>query len=177
MSSSGGARVGGSNLKDEGKFRQRVDEHYKLIASARPKLGFAWKLQTASAVALGAFAAAGVAGVLEPALPDTHVAAHIAYTLVMLWAALNGSALLGMIPTLPVRQNSKYDRICKALVLLIGVTALTPLMFPELLLTRPVALAYEMTSAILGLIGCALGMFATSKLGNAFEQQLAKRRR
>jgi hypothetical protein len=38
-------------------------------------------------------------------------------------------------------------------------------------------MAYQMTSAIIGLIGCALGMFATSKLGNAFEQQLAKRRR
>lgn len=69
MSSGAGPRAGGSNIKDEGKFRQRVDEHYKLIATARPLLGSAWRLQAASAVALAALATAGFTELLPSALP------------------------------------------------------------------------------------------------------------
>ena len=43
----------------EGKFRQRVDDHYRLMASAKKTIGTAGRLQLASALSLGT--TAGVA--------------------------------------------------------------------------------------------------------------------
>ena len=49
----------GSNLKDEGKFRQRVDNHYKMMAAARSRLGTAGRLQLAAALGVGSVAGVG----------------------------------------------------------------------------------------------------------------------
>jgi len=49
MSSGGGPRAAGSGRADEGKFRQRVDTHYKEMAAAKKKIGYAGVLGLAGA--------------------------------------------------------------------------------------------------------------------------------
>ena len=55
MSSTAGMKMkaAGSGLKEEGKFRQRVDNHYKMMAAARSRLGTAGRLQLAAALGVG----------------------------------------------------------------------------------------------------------------------------
>jgi hypothetical protein len=62
MASAGGARAAGSNLKDEGKFRQRVVNYYKIMADARKGISLYCKNQLAAA--LGLAGAAGVSAVM-----------------------------------------------------------------------------------------------------------------
>ena len=52
MSSSGGARAAGSGMANEGKFRQRVDDHYKVMASAKKLIRIAGSMHTTTAVML-----------------------------------------------------------------------------------------------------------------------------
>ena len=52
MSAGGGPRATGSNLTNEGQFRQRVVSYYKIMADSRKSLSFHCKLQLASAVGL-----------------------------------------------------------------------------------------------------------------------------
>ena len=58
--SSGGPRAAGSNLKNEGQFRQRVVSYYKIMADSRKSLNFHCKLQLASAVGLASTTGAAV---------------------------------------------------------------------------------------------------------------------
>ena len=60
MSSGGGPRAAGSNLKNEGQFRQRVVNYYKIMADSRKSLSFHCKLQLASAVGLASTTGAAV---------------------------------------------------------------------------------------------------------------------
>ena len=61
MSSTAGMKMkaAGSGLKEEGKFRQRVDNHYKMMAAARSRLGTAGRLQLAAALGVGSVASVG----------------------------------------------------------------------------------------------------------------------
>ena len=56
MSSGGGPRAKGSGRLDEGKFRQRVDDHYRVTASAKNQLRLAGRLTLAGALGLGTMA-------------------------------------------------------------------------------------------------------------------------
>ena len=51
----------GSGIKEEGKFRQRVENHYKIMADARSSLKTHSKLQMAAALGLVTVVGMGVA--------------------------------------------------------------------------------------------------------------------
>ena len=62
MSSGGGPRAKGSGRLDEGKFRQRVDDHYRIMADAKKNLRFAGNMQLL--IAVGFFFAAIVTALI-----------------------------------------------------------------------------------------------------------------
>ena len=66
-------------MKEEGKFRQRVDDHYRVMAAAKKTIGTAGRLQLAGALGMGT--AMGVAATL----PETGsmVAAGVSFVLML----------------------------------------------------------------------------------------------
>ena len=87
MASAGGKRAAGTDGQDF-KYRQRVDNHYKIMAGARKMLKSAARLQLASA--LGLAGAAGVALVLPAALDAATVGLCVVAAVVSAVAGKSG---------------------------------------------------------------------------------------
>ena len=61
MASTGGPRAAGSGRVDEGKFRQRVDTHYKVMASAKNRIRLSGKVGLASSMGFVTMSGAALA--------------------------------------------------------------------------------------------------------------------
>ena len=173
MASSGGPRAGGSGLKEEGKFRQRVDDHYRLMASAKKTITTAGRLQLASALSLGT-----VAG-FAATLPETaSMVVGAASAVLMLLSGTSARAATAAAGAKDAEKNAAlYAVRARMLGLLLALTALgiggasaAELMDPPPL---PIA-AFGGGVVALDLVGCALGLRGASQLLRAFEQQKNK---
>ena len=168
MSSGGGPRAGGSNIKNEGQFRQRVVNYYKIMADSRKSLNFHCKLQLASAVGLAS--ATGAAAV-----------ASNASTLILVltgFAALS----LGVASRLDTARSDKaqtavYQFRCKLGVSsVMGMAGGVAMELEDLQGPADRAvMAAQGVLALVALLSCALGLRAAGSLLYAFELQAEKK--
>ena len=168
MSAGGGPRATGSNLTNEGQFRQRVVSYYKIMADSRKSLSFHCKLQLASAVGLA----------------STTGAAAVASNVSTLVLVLTGfSALsLGVASRLDHARSDKaqtaaYQFRCKlGLSSVMGMAGGVAMELEELQEPADRAvMAAQGVLALVALLSCAMGMRAAGQLLYAFELQAEKK--
>ena len=163
----------GSGIKEEGKFRQRVDDHYRLMASAKKTIGLAGRLQLASALGLGT--AMGVAATLPESGSMVAGAASAVLMLVSAGASRAATAAAG---TKDVEKHGvAYAGWLRKLALLIvvAIAGATGAAAAELVEAppQPVVVAMGAVGA-LDLAGCVIGLRGAKQLQQAFEAQKAK---
>lgn len=166
--SSAGARAVGSNLKNEGQFRQRVVNYYKIMADSRKSLSFHCKLQLASAVGLAS--ATGAAAVVGNAS-----------TLVLVLTGL-AALTLGVASRLETSRSDKaqtaaYRLRCKlALSSVMGMAGGVAMELEELQEPADRAvMAAQGVLALVALLSSTLGLRAAGSLLYAFELQAEKK--
>ena len=177
MSSTAGMKMkaAGSGLKEEGKFRQRVDNHYKMMAAARSRLGTAGRLQLAAALGVGSVAGVG-------AVADDDAAPFLPVWLIALFAlyiAVVGRLGLGCAeakdPKLVEKQTASYTKGCLvgmiALLSMGGAAGMEVTQVPGASIALPAATG---AMVIVGSLGSALGAMASGALRRAFEAKEKK---
>ena len=173
MASGGGPRATGSGIKEEGKFRQRVDDHYRLMASAKKTIGTAGRLQLASALSLGT--TAGVAATMPE--PSSIIAA-VASGVLMLISGVDARGATAAAGAKDAEMHAaSYSGRLRTLAVLLLTTAATIYIATELELMDPMPMPLVVACASVGLldlVGCFLGMRGASQLLKAFEAQKAK---
>jgi hypothetical protein len=177
MASGGGPRASGSGIAHEGKFRQRVDDHYRLMASAKKNIGRAGRLQLASAIGLGS--AAGGLAVTEGPL---NMSASGVCALLMLMSAICSRA---------ATYASNYPAGSKDVESKAAVYRARQRLLTRLLLAAFFSAVYSVRvadvelppapiTATVGAVGAICffssmyGMRAAAQLQRAFEDQKAK---
>ena len=171
MASSGGKRAAGTDGQDF-KYRQRVDDHYKIMAGARKTLKSAARLQLASA--LGLVGAAGVALVLPAPLDTATMGLCVVAAIV---SGVAGKSGLGTAQARqPEKQLGSYSTMCKSQLasglLAAGLAAASAVMAESGELSW---VAVVCLFAVLGAVGSALGLRSAKALGSAFEEQARKK--
>ena len=168
MSAGGGPRATGSNLKNEGQFRQRVVSYYKIMADSRKSLSFHCKLQMASAVGLA----------------STTGAAAVASNASTLILFLTGFAALslGVASRLDHARSDKaqtaaYQLRCKlGLSSVLGMAGGVAMDLEELQEHADRAvMAAQGVLALVALLSCVMGVRAAGQLLYAFELQTEKK--
>lgn len=178
MSSSGGPRAAGSGLATEGKFRQRVEDHYKLMASSKKRLGLASKLQLVSAV--GATGVVGMLGAAGGGDGDATTWMVLAGLLALFSGLVSRSASATAAPALSAQQVEKcaasFARWCSIVLALLGIAMVLTAASGGGSVGLPPQPARTVGGLVLAIdsVGCALGMRATAALRAAFEMQKAK---
>jgi hypothetical protein len=172
MSSSGGPRAAGSGLKEEGKFRQRVDDHYRKMADAKKRIRLSGRL--ALAAALGFFALAGPAVVHPGDWGVPAAAGSIGLGLVAAGASRAATAAAGGQNT--QKHGSSYHTWARALGALTALASAGAAVAvgagveaPE----TPLAVGYGVLAG-LALIASGMGVLGASALSSAFEAQRRK---
>ena len=173
MASGGGPRAAGSGLKEEGKFRQRVDDHYRVMASAKKTIGTAGRLQLAGALGMGT--AMGVAATL----PETGsmVAGGVSFVLMLVSAAGARAATAAAGAKDVEKHAAKYAGWLRTLGMLLLLTGLAGAGAgaADLVEAPPMPLVGAFgVVALVDLIGCLLGLRGASQLLSAFESQKNK---
>jgi len=170
MASCGGARARGTDGSDF-NYRQRVDDHYKLMVTARRKLRSASNLQLASA--LGLMGVTGVSFVLPDVLGTAAAAVCLGSAIVTAMTAKYG--LGGASAQQPESQLGMYAKLCLlSIILMLGMSGLagaTVVMTPR---AENAWVSVVVIFSLLGLVGSFLGNHSGKELANAFEQQRAK---
>lgn len=166
--------AGGSGIKEEGKFRQRVDDHYKVMAAAKKSISTAGRLQLASAIGLGT-----VMGVAATQ-PEAGSMALIGVGLVlMIYSGVCSQGATAAAGAKDAEKNATaYAGRLRTLALLLVLSAggLAGAVSTEVLETPPTPLLIAFGGVgALDLIGCLLGLSSSSQLLGAFESQKAKR--
>lgn len=161
----------GSGIQEEGRFRQRVENHYKIMADARNSLKTHSKLQLAAA--LGLVGAAGAAAALTE-VDMLEVSLASAAGLVLGVAGRSGShAATGMKPEAAAKAYAGQCRVSLLLlVLLIGAVGFGASQAPAG--PEPVSYVYG-ALALLSLPASAFGARAAAAMLHAFSLQAAKR--
>eukprot|EP00326_Haptolina_ericina_P016510 CAMPEP_0181200854 /NCGR_PEP_ID=MMETSP1096-20121128/17997_1 /TAXON_ID=156174 ORGANISM="Chrysochromulina ericina, Strain CCMP281" /NCGR_SAMPLE_ID=MMETSP1096 /ASSEMBLY_ACC=CAM_ASM_000453 /LENGTH=172 /DNA_ID=CAMNT_0023291261 /DNA_START=48 /DNA_END=566 /DNA_ORIENTATION=- len=170
MASGGGPRASGTDGSDF-KHRQRVDDHYKLMATARRKLRSSSNLQLASALGL-----TGIAGT-SFALPEILGTAAVALCLVSaITAAFSGKFGLELASAQqPEKRIASHSNICVLHILVtLGLGALAGLTVVSTPQSENAWVSVIIVFALLGLVGSTLGTSNGKALANAFKQQRAK---
>ena len=167
MSSSGGPRAQGTDGTDF-QFRQRVDNHYKLMAEARKSLTFACQIKLAASLVLALRALTCFA------FDDDSTAVCCvcgALALLILGGARTGLALAKS--QKPGGQLSLYKSVCVlSLLLAVALGVLSAALRDG----RPAALfAFEMLCLLPSLFGAVKGVQGAGELHAAFELQAKKR--
>lgn len=171
MASKGGKRAAGTDGQDF-KFRQRVDNHYKLMAGARKSLKRAGRVQLASALGLASLT--GTALALPVGLDAATLGICAATAVTSGVAGKNALAAAGA--QQPEQRLGSYLTLCKIqLALLFSTAGLTATM----LLTSPSSeispLVVACVLAVVGIIGAMLGTSSAGALITAFEEQAKKK--
>jgi hypothetical protein len=173
MASGGGPRAAGSGIANEGKFRQRVEDHYRTMASAKKGIKRAGQMQLASALGLGTVT--GAAGTL---LEDSSAMALCAVGVVLMIAT--GLAARAAPLAAGAKDAEKHAiayassvRMLSMLLLLTASAVATAVYVGAALPPTPVAVAAAVIGGI-DLLSCALGQITTAKLLGAFEEQKRK---
>ena len=161
----------GSGIKEEGKFRQRVENYYKIMSDARNSLKTHSKLQLVAALGLVGAAGSTVA-LVDVKMLEAGLAG--AAGLVLGVAGRSGNqAATGMKPEAAAKA---YGSHCKAslllLVLLAGTVGFNASQEPAG--PEPVSYVYG-ALALLALPASVLGNRAASAILYAFSLQAAKR--
>jgi len=173
MSSGGGPRATGSGLSNEGKFRQRVDDHYRDMAAAKKSIKTAGNLHIASALGLGT-----VTGVMATLQDDFSAMATCAVCAVlMVVTGLTARAASPAAGTKDVEKHAlayaSWVRTLTMLLLLVGSGVATTIHTGAQLPPTPIGEAAAAVG-VFDLIACAIAQVATAKLLTAFEAQKAK---
>ena len=164
MSAGGGPRAAGSGLNNEGKFRQRVDTHYKVMASAKKQIGQAGRLGLGSAMGFGTLAGAS-------AVSDAMPIAILAFVYALA-AGVTHRGAAGAAGSVNAEKNA-----ATYLSRLRGLGALLLFVFPVLMAIGIPDLPTLICFGLLWLLGigaCTMGYFSTSTLLDAFRQQKLK---
>ena len=160
-------------MKEEGKFRQRVDDHYKVMAAAKKTIGTAGRLQLASSIGLGT-----VVGVAATQPEDGAMALLGACLVVMLYSGVCSQSATSAAGAKDAEKNAAaYAGKLRTLATLLVLTSagLVGLVVGEVLEVPPKPLLIASGAvAAFDLIGCLLGISGTSKLLGAFEAQKNK---
>ena len=163
----------GSGLSNEGKFRQRVDDHYRLMARAKAEIGRAHRLQLGSALGFGTIL--GLCGVEG----DTGAIVLGAFCLViMLASGLSSQAAIAAAGSKDAEKHAisyvGWSRLTGLLVVVLSVVGyglrefkVVPEPLAQLLFSYGVC-------ALLDLVGCVLGYLGGMKLVAAFDAQKKK---
>ena len=170
--------AGGSGLKNEGKFRQRVDDHYKVMAKAKRDIGVAGKVHMASTLLHGT--AAGFLATLSEEFSTNACGLCAVLTLMNgLCAKSAGSASNYPAGAKDVEKRlSSYAFWLRTLMwsLRIALAAgVYGIHVAGMEIDRPV-LVVAAILCILSAGAYLLGNSATSRLQGAFEQQRSKAR-
>ncbi len=173
MASSGGARAAGTDGRDHA-FRQRVDDHYKQMASSKRSLRLAGKMQLASA--LGLTSTAGTLGALSAFEHTWWLGIAVFTALISAVSSRTANAVGGARQV--EKATASYHRWCKTVALLaIGVALVA---FGALKGFLPLAAPPQAVLWVGGCVllldcaGSALGMRAANSLRDAFRQQQSK---
>ena len=164
MASSGGPRASGSGRADEGKFRQRVDTHYRVMADAKKQISQAGRLTIASAI--GFVSMAGVA-----AMQHSHAIAAGAVAFAFVSAAVGRTAMAAAGSRDAKKNALAYRNFARTLglVLTSAGPAIMLLGLPSLVILAGLAVAW-----MLGIVASARGYFGAVTLLDAFKQQELK---
>lgn len=164
MASTGGPRAAGSGRADEGKFRQRVDTHYKVMASAKNHIRLSGKVGLASSMGFVAMSGA--------ALAQEHMAvAAISFFYAVLgavthraWSSAAGSG-----------NAEKNAASYQSMLRVNGLSLLTAFSAIVLFDGPPMNILLGFGGVwVIGMVACAMAYRATSSLLDAFKQQKDK---
>ena len=157
---------------DEGKFRQRVEDHYRVMADAKKSLRTSGRLQLGAA--LGLLSVAGVAA-MQPE-ESSIFTATVGAVLALASAAIARVALAAGGSVQVEKQATAYMSRVRVLGLLLllssgaaGASSTFNVEPPKL----PIVAAW-IVLWLLDIGACALGYFAATTLLHAFEQQRKK---
>ena len=163
----------GSGLKEEGKFRQRVENHYKIMADARSSLKTHSKLQMAAALGLVTVVGMGVA--LEEADALEGLIAGSAGLVLGIASRSGNQAATGMKPELHAAAAAAYSDQCKAsMLLLVFLMSVVGFGASQAIEVQPVSYVYG-ALALIALPASALGARAAASILYAFSLQAARR--
>lgn len=170
MASSGGQRAAGTDGKDF-KFRQRVDNHYKIMAEARKQLKRASRVQLACALGLS-----GLAGTAIVVPTETN---SLTIGLAAATAAASGLTGKNGLHAAGAQQPEKllrsYSTHCKVqIAMVLSVVSLAAYEASSNSSTIGLMVIISILAAI-GLVGALLGMNSAQSLVVAFAEQAKKK--
>lgn len=179
MASSAGPRAAGTDGGDH-KFRQRVDDHYRHMASAKKTIRAAARLQLVAALGFAAVAGpiATRAADSTPMAALTAASAALAILAGAAWKSAGGACGSQQVEKRAAAYAGSNGRLLGLLVgaAVAGAAAVAqPDYLPEAAELPPPTVLYAAAAVgATGLVGCVLGSRGASTLLDAFEMQRAK---
>ena len=184
MASTGRPRAGGSGIKDEGKFRQRVDDHYRVIASAKSTIKVASPIHNFCALSLCVVAGISLYLWMTETAPrpddalsesiffDAAGLLSITSTVVLLVSARCGTqSRLAAGAKDAEKHGAEYGSRLFMLVCVLLVALCVEAVGPA----PPLPLLYAFYGlSALDLVGALVGLRGSSTLKRGFEMQKAK---
>lgn len=169
MASAGGKRAVGTDGQDS-KYRQRVDEHYKVMAKSRTALKKAGRIQLACALGITCVTGTSLVGAesFDPAW------------LALCFLTASVSAITGMKASgaasaqQPGKPLQSYRTMCKVQLALLFATAVM-LLLSFIRTAQVMQLLVLLAWLTLGLLGSLIGLSSASSLASAFEEQASKK--
>jgi len=174
MASAAGPRAKGTDGTDH-KFRQRVDDHYKLMATSKSVLASSSRAQFAAAVGF-AVCTAVLLLVAAEASSSVLPACCVATTLALLAAAQLTSAAARASKQAD-RQAETSKNMCVAAGLVLAAAAAISTLSGAVAEQPTSLLVFEGLCAAVGLFGAGRGAVAAQGLSQAFAQQAEQRKR
>ena len=174
MASAAGPRAKGTDGTDH-KFRQRVDDHYKLMAASKSALVVSSRVQLVAALGF----AVCTASVLFTAAEETSMVLPVS-------CIANAAALLltAQLSSAAARANKQANRqaetaksICIFACLILAAAAAASTLSGSMAEQPTGLLLFEGVCLAVGLLGAGRGAVAAQGLSQAFAQQAEQRKR
>ena len=181
MSSGGGPRAKGSGLMDEGKFRQRVEDHYKIMAAAKKTIRNAGVVHNFCALSLCIVAGIGVYTFVNEDFSDEATGSAFVAGTGLLVALISGSCWLASKGASGAKDAEKpgqsYAGRVRMLLCALLVTAAmaASAIIGGVLPPPPVPIGYAAAGLnAVGGAGAIMGLYGAGQLQRGFAIQRSK---
>ena len=168
-------------MKDEGKFRQRVEDHYKIMASAKKTIRNAGVVHNFCALSLCIIAGAGLYTFVNEDFSDEATGSAFVAGTGLFVALISGSCWLASKHASGAKDTEKHGqtyagRVRMLLVSLLVTAAMAAAVFTSRLVPPPPqAIGYAAAGLnALGGAGAIMGLYGAGQLQRGFAIQKSK---
>lgn len=181
MSSGGGPRAAGSGMADEGKFRQRVEDHYKIMASAKKTIRLAGVAHNFCALSLCIVAGLALYTWAGDGFSDETTGSALVAGTCLLVALFSGSCWLASRAASGAKDAEKNGQAYAGRVrtllsaLLVMAAAVTGAVVLEFVPPPALTVSYAAAGLnALDAVGAVVGLYGAAELQRGFAIQKAR---